>query len=232
MARADIGTIAKFAIPRMLMFFVTVVLYFTLIGKTERSTVTSTILKCLPIVTLWMFVLMSDFELKRSHRYQLLILAGLVASCAGDLLLNYDLFEAGMGAFGVAQIFYVSAFGFRPLRPWVGLPLYGFAIAAVAIMFHNLPTLIKICLPIYGALLVTMCWRSLARIDCFKNILRFYTPVANAQTAIMVTYYVAQFGIALSVIEQSVTASGGAAAPKTANSSKKRQNGTKQKKSA
>ncbi|KAL1395090.1 hypothetical protein pipiens_011491 [Culex pipiens pipiens] len=245
MARADIGTIAKFAIPRMLAFFVTVALYFTLIGKTERSTVTSTILKCLPIVTLWMFVLMSDFELKRSHRYKLLILAGLVASCAGDLLLNYDLFEAGMGAFGVAQIFYVSAFGFRPLRPWVGLPLYGFAIAAVAIMFHNLPTLIKICLPIYGALLVTMCWRSLARIDCFKNILRvacglgsvlfvisdsiiaidkFYTPVANAQTAIMVTYYVAQFGIALSVIEQSVTASGGAAATKTANSSKQRQN--------
>lgn len=68
--------------------------------------------------------------------------------------------------------------------------------------------------------------------DSIIAIDKFYTPVANAQTAIMVTYYVAQFGIALSVIEQSVTASGGAAATKTANSSKQRQNGTKQKKSA
>lgn len=254
MARLDVVTIAKIAVPRMLLFFVTVALYFILIGKTQRATFISTFLKCLPIASLWMFVFMTGLELKRSHRYKLLILAGLVASCAGDLLLNYDLFEAGMGAFGVAQIFYVSAFGFRPLRPWVGLPLYGFAIAAVAVMFHNLPTIIKICLPIYGALLVTMCWRSLARIDCYKNLLRvvcgigsvlfvisdsiiaidkFYTPVANAQMAIMVTYYVAQFGIALSVIEQS-TITFTTTTTKTANSSasKKRQNGMKSKKGA
>lgn len=251
MARADIGTIAKIAAPRMLPFFVTLPLYFLLIGRTERATPISSFIKCLPIISLWMFVYMTVIELKRSHRYKLLILAGLVASCAGDLLLNYDLFEAGMGAFGVAQIFYISAFGFRPLRPLVGLPLYGLAIAAVAIMFHNLPTIIKICLPIYGALLVTMCWRSLARIDSYKNILRvvcgigsvlfvisdsiiaidkFYTPVTHAQTAIMVTYYVAQFGIALSIIEEFITPK----ASKTANSSasKKRQNGMKTMKGA
>lgn len=248
MARADIRAIAKFAVPRLFLFFTTAILYFVLIGKTERQTPISTVLKCLPIVCLWIFVLMSEFEFKRSNRYKHLILAGLIASCAGDLLLNYNMFEAGMGAFGVAQIFYMSAFGFSPLRPWVSLPLYGLAIAAVAIMFHNLPLIIKICLPIYGALLVTMCWRSLARIDCAKNILRvvcgvgsvlfvisdsiiaidkFYTPVANAQTAIMVTYYVAQFGIALSVIEQVISSP--ATANKTANSnSKKRQNGMKQ----
>lgn len=55
---------------------------------------------------------------------------------------------------------------------------------------------------------------------------KFYTPVSNAQVGIMVTYYVAQFGIALSVIEQS-------GAPKTAkssSSSKQSQNGMKQKK--
>ena len=69
--------------------------------------------------------------------------------------------------------------------------------------------------------------------DSIIAIDKFYTPVANAQTAIMVTYYVAQFGIALSVVEQSVATASGAAATKTANSSsKQRQNGMKQKKSA
>lgn len=201
-----------------------------------------------------------------SHRYKHLILLGLIFSCSGDILLNYDLFEAGMAGFGVAQIFYISAFGLRPVRPWFGLPLYGLGAIAVGFMFENLPLIIKICLPIYGVLLLTMCWRSLARIDSakvweylfynwklisriyqFQNILRltcgvgsvlfvisdsiiaidkFYTPVSNAQLAIMVTYYVAQFGIALSVIEPP-----GPAKTAKSSSSKQSQNGMKQKKS-
>ncbi|XP_065084802.1 lysoplasmalogenase TMEM86A [Ochlerotatus camptorhynchus] len=237
MARVDIGTIANVAAPRMLLFFVTFILYFSLIGLTERSTIESTILKCLPIVSLWIFVLLTGFKLKKSHRYKHLILIGLIFSCSGDILLNYDLFEAGMAGFGVAQIFYISAFGFHPVKPWFALPLYGLGATAVGFMFDNLPLVIKICLPIYGILLLTMCWRSLARIDSAKNILRmtcgvgsilfmisdsiiaidkFYTPIRNAQVAIMVTYYVAQFGIALSVIEQSGPA-------KTAKSSSSKQ---------
>ncbi|XP_053686428.1 lysoplasmalogenase-like protein TMEM86A [Sabethes cyaneus] len=254
MERANIRTIVQTAGSRMLLFFITVILYFLLISQTERQTASSTILKCLPIVSLWIFVLLTGFELKRSHRYKQLILAGLVFSCAGDLLLNYDLFEAGMAAFGVAQIFYISAFGFRPLRPWLGLPLYGLGVAAVVLMFDQLPLIIKICLPIYGILLLTMCWRSWARIDCVKNILRmtcgigsalfvisdsiiafdkFYTPLSNAQTAIMVTYYAAQFGIALSVVEQSLDSTKTTAKKTTANpSAKRRSNGTKPKKQA
>nr|XP_029717389.1 lysoplasmalogenase-like protein TMEM86A isoform X2 [Aedes albopictus] len=236
----------KVAAPRMILFVITFILYFSLIGLTERRTVESTVLKCLPIVSLWIFVLLTGFELKKCNRYKQLILVGLIFSCSGDILLNYELFEAGMAGFGVAQIFYISAFGFHPVRPWFGLPLYGLGAAAVALMFNNLPTIIKICLPIYGILLLTMCWRSLARIDSAKNILRmacglgsvlfvisdsiiafdkFYSPINNAQFAIMVTYYVAQFGIALSVIEQS-----GPAKTAKSPSSKKSQNGMKQKK--
>lgn len=248
MAHADIGTIAKVAAPRMILFLITFILYFSLISLTEKGTVVSTVLKCLPIVSLWIFVLLTGFELKKSHRYKHLILVGLIFSCSGDILLNYDLFEAGMAGFGLAQIFYISAFGFRPLRPWFALPLYGIGAAAVGLMFNNLPLIIKICLPIYGALLLTMCWRSLSRIDSAKNILRmacglgsilfvisdsiiafdkFYTPISNAQVGIMVTYYVAQFGIALSVIEQPGSV-------KTAKSSspKRSQNGMKKKKSS
>lgn len=241
-------TIIKFALPRLGLFFITAILYFSLIGQTERRTATSTVLKCLPIVSLWIFVLMSGIEWKKNNRYKHLILIGLIFSCLGDLLLNYDLFEAGMGAFGVAQIFYISAFTFRPLRPWVALPLYGLGIAAVALMFQNLPTIIKICLPIYGALLLTMCWRSLARIDPLNNILRiscglgsvlfvvsdsliafdkFYSSIEGAQIAIMVTYYIAQLGIALSVIEPPSESSVGAT--KKANPTKQSQNGMKHK---
>ncbi|XP_055586558.1 lysoplasmalogenase-like protein TMEM86A [Uranotaenia lowii] len=249
MARDGIGTITKFAGPRMLPFFVTVALYFSLIGQTQRRTVVSTVLKCLPIVSLWAFVVLTGFLFKRSHRYKHLILLGLVISCLGDLLLNYDLFEAGMGGFAVAQIFYISAFGFRPLRAWIGIPLFCFGVAAVALMFENLPTIIKICLPVYGVLLVTMCWRSLARINCPKNVLRtlcgigsilfvisdsiiafdkFYNPIENAQTAIMVTYYVAQFAIALSVLESTETESKKSqTANKLSSSVPKPQNGMK-----
>ncbi|XP_055522491.1 lysoplasmalogenase-like protein TMEM86A [Wyeomyia smithii] len=238
--------------PRMILFFITVALYFSLIGQTEPQSASSTILKCLPIVSLWIFVLLTGFELKKTHRYKQLILIGLIFSCGGDLLLNYDLFEAGMASFGVAQIFYISAFGFSPLRPWLGLPLYGAGVAAVVLLFDQLPLIIKICLPIYGALLLTMCWRSWARIDSVKNILRltcgvgsavfvisdsiiafdkFYTPVSNAKIAIMVTYYAAQFGIALSVLEQT-TVVAKKTAKTSSSSSKRRQNGMKAKKLA
>ncbi|XP_058815555.1 lysoplasmalogenase-like protein TMEM86A isoform X2 [Topomyia yanbarensis] len=240
----------KVAAPRMVLFFITVVLYFTLVGQTERQSVSSTVLKCLPIVSLWIFVFLTGFKLEKSYRYKQWILIGLVFSCLGDLLLNYDMFEAGMAAFGVAQIFYISAFGFKPLKPWLGLPLYGLGIAAVVLMFDNLPLIIQICLPIYGALLLTMCWRSWARIDTVKNTTRmicgigsalfvisdsiiafdkFYTPINNAQIAIMVTYYLAQFGIALSVIDRTTTApsKSSVAKKKSTNLPNQRQNGTK-----
>lgn len=54
------------------------------------------------------------------------ILIGLIFSCCGDALLNLDLFAFGMVMFAVAQVFYTSAFGFKPLKLWIGLILYIF----------------------------------------------------------------------------------------------------------
>lgn len=223
MARPEMSEIVDYVAPRMLYFFISFILYFVLIGFTEKQTIESTVLKCLPIVSLWAFIFLTGFKFEKSQRYAHFILGGLFFSCVGDVLLNYDLVEAGIGGFAIAQIYYMSAFGFYPLRPWVALPVYSFGTATVGLVFNNLPQVIKIGLPIYSILLTTMCWRSLARIDSTKNILRiacglggilflisdsiiavdmFYTPL-NAQFVIMVTYYVGQFGIALSVIEPS-----------------------------
>lgn len=54
------------------------------------------------------------------------IFIGLIFSCCGDALLNLNLFAFGMIMFGVAQVFYISAFGFKPLKLWIGLVLYIF----------------------------------------------------------------------------------------------------------
>ncbi len=51
---------------------------------------------------------------------------GLIFSCCGDALLNLNLFAFGMVMFGVAQVFYTSAFGWKPLKLWIGLMLYSF----------------------------------------------------------------------------------------------------------
>lgn len=53
-----------------------------------------------------------------SYRRSQLILLGLVFSCGGDALLNINLFPFGMISFGVAHVFYISAFGWQP-RKWI-----------------------------------------------------------------------------------------------------------------
>lgn len=40
-----------------------------------------------------------------------------------------DYFPFGMMGFAVAQIFYIYAFGFKPLRLWIGISIY--VIAAI-----------------------------------------------------------------------------------------------------
>lgn len=223
MAQVDIKTISKASKTGLKWFLITFILYFLLIGFTERGSYQSTFLKCLPIVNLWVFVMQTGYKLKKFNSYTKLIMMGLMFSCAGDILLNYELIEPGMAGFAMTMICYILAFGFHPLRPWLGLPFYAWGAVSVALMFNNFSPIIKICFPIYCILLMTMCWRALARIDSTKNILRmgcgiggvlfvisdsiiafdmFYAPISNAKYVIMLTYYLAQFGISLSIIDE------------------------------
>lgn len=62
--------------------------------------------------------------IRLSYLYK--ILAALIFSAIGDALLDHDRFVCGMCAFGLAQICYIMAFGFQPLKLWIGISLYIF----------------------------------------------------------------------------------------------------------
>lgn len=64
------------------------------------------------------------FLLRCSYKYSQRILLGLICSCVGDALLNINLFLEGMGAFAIGHIWYISAFGWKPLRLPIGVALY------------------------------------------------------------------------------------------------------------
>ena len=59
------------------------------------------------------------------HTFSRRILAGLVFSCFGDALIVWpNMFLGGMGMFALAQIMYITAFGFVPLNAQLGAFLY------------------------------------------------------------------------------------------------------------
>lgn len=109
-------------------FIKTVIIYFV-VREFDffKSNALSTVLKCAPIVCLMAFLFFMGLKFTREFRYHQLILGGLVFSAIGDAFLDYQnggLFQYGMLAFAVAQIFYISAFGWKPLKFCIGLVFY------------------------------------------------------------------------------------------------------------
>ncbi|XP_031618085.1 lysoplasmalogenase-like protein TMEM86A isoform X2 [Contarinia nasturtii] len=221
----ELFNIIKIAGPKMVPFFKAVCVYFVLDAHNQNGEYWTTILKCAPIVGLILFILLYGIDMTGALSYVHKILIALVFSCLGDALLNHNYFVYGMCAFAVAQLFYIMAFGFEPLKLWIGIILYS---AAVFLLWRHLDSVVLIGLPIYTILLVTMCWRSLAllfftaKVQNSKNILRticaigsalfvlsdtmiaidkFYAPIHNSSVWIMSTYYAAQFGITLSIVD-------------------------------
>lgn len=124
------------------------------------------------------------------YTYSRRILIGLIFSCIGDGLLVWnELFLHGMFAFGIGHLFFISAFGFKPVKVFLGIPLYiasGLGIYFINIFIYIttkyystglnmwLPQqalIYRICVPIYTILLVTMAWRAAARVRFFEVIL-------------------------------------------------------------
>lgn len=95
---------------------------------------------------------------------------------------------------------------------------------AVAVLFKNISGVLIYGLPIYTLLLLTMAWRSVARIekarvlqilcglggisfvisDTLIAFSMFYGHIPYSKILIMSTYYFAQFGISLSVLDVAV----------------------------
>lgn len=212
--------------PKLVPFFKTVAIYFVLFIPVDRPSLFAMLIKCLPIISLIVFVLLHGMSLGDEYTFSRRILTGLLFSCVGDALLIWpQYFMHGMAAFGVAQIMYTAAFGFKPLNATLGAVLYTFGATAVISLMPGLHGILAVGVPAYSFLLMTMVWRATARVQFFEELWtwtklcscaggivfavsdtligfhHFYKPMPYAQAFIMITYYAAQLGIALSVVD-------------------------------
>jgi len=182
-----------------------------------------------PLATLALAVI--ALRASRGTRYGSWIAAGLCLSLAGDILLMlpFGLFVPGLVAFFVAHLCYIAAFardggGLR--APWApAIPVFGVAIAMLAVLW---PTLGAMRVPVacYVMVISVMSWQAIARwltlrtrgaafaaagslcflaSDSALAIRRFSAPFAGATLVIFVTYYAAQWGLALSVRRDDAT---------------------------
>ena len=152
------------------------------------------------------------------------ILAGLVFSLAGDVLLMLpsDRFTAGLASFLVAHLCYIAAFtreaGFG-CSPALLLPLL---LAAVWVLRRLLPEVGALRIPVilYASVLGAMAWQALERSlvlpgsgpvlaalgaclfvvsDSALAVARFQRPFASSHAVVYGTYFAAQWLIALSL---------------------------------
>ncbi|CAD6992775.1 unnamed protein product [Ceratitis capitata] len=208
----------KSQILKLTPFFNAVVVYFAFVHN-PKGELWTTVLKCLPIVMLMLYVVAKGFALTTAYRYSQRILLGLICSCIGDALLNINLFLHGMGAFAIGHIWYISAFGWKPLKLPVGVALYICLVVVISVVLNRLDAVLAIGVPLYAALLTTTCWRALACAlhdssclntlcaagavlfllsDLIIGITMFFVTVPFSRLIIMSTYYTAQFAIAFS----------------------------------
>ncbi|XP_008191792.1 radial spoke head 14 homolog [Tribolium castaneum] len=212
--------------PKLVPFFKTVTIYFVVFLPYNLPSVLSTILKCLPILSLMLFVLLHGMSLGDEYKYSRRILVGLIFCCLGDAFLIWPgYFEAGMLAFAIGHINYILAFGFKPLNLTLGACLYAISVMGIAYLMSGLHGILVPGVIIYTFILTTMMWRAIARVQFFEDLWtwsklcscvggilfvlsdlilgldRFKFSVDYSQALVMSTYYAAQLGIALSVVD-------------------------------
>jgi len=177
-----------------------------------------------PLALLGLFAATLAAEPVPSPRYRGLIAAGFLCSLVGDVLLLWPerLFTAGLLAFLVAHICYLTAFrtdgGDRPPVMLV-VPLVGVAVALLAVTWEGLGAM-RVPVVGYVAVIVTMWWAALGRwratgsrsgllaaagatafvaSDGLLALNRFWAPLPAAPLLVLAPYYVAQFLLAASV---------------------------------
>ncbi len=173
------------------------------------------------------FVLIySALALGRSSSYSKIVSAGLSLCVVGDVLLEFrtpSLFLAGVGAFAAGHVAYVVAFvrRARSLRLELLVPFALWIAWALNTFWAGLGNM-QIPVAIYTGVICVMMWRSaaLAGSDdpspwrwlaligavsfAFSDTLialdRYHQPIPGVRITIIVTYYVAQLLITLSVL--------------------------------
>jgi uncharacterized membrane protein YhhN len=174
-------------------------------------------------------VLMMILLVRRGEpdRYSRWIAAGLVASLAGDLLLEWsaDTFVAGVLAFLLAHVFYVAGFLRRAAQPRLLLAL-PFAVWGGLVFAELEPGLgaMRVPVAIYAVALSVMGWRAAALVgadtgrepwrtaigaalfmlsDTLLALNKFGDPIAGAGYAVILLYWFGQLGIAASAWDPS-----------------------------
>ncbi|MCY1285487.1 YhhN family protein [compost metagenome] len=164
--------------------------------------------------------------------YRRWVVIGLLLSLLGDILLAWptDLFVFGLGAFLLAHLAYLAAYlgDTRRLAPFALLlaVLSGAAIFSLLASRGLGPLLVPVAL--YALTISAMLWRALARLgnplverrsawlaaggaalfvlsDSLIGLNRFVVPFVGAHYAIILTYWLGQWGIAASAFHRRST---------------------------
>ncbi|KAL9955500.1 hypothetical protein ACROYT_G036833 [Oculina patagonica] len=217
----------KQAVPKLVPFFKTFCIYFILwLPEAENPSILAAIIKILPILSLCGFVVMQGVSLSVNHDYNRRILLGLIFSMFGDIFIvwEHSHFSFGVVAFGVAHLLYATAFGFEPINPIVFLGLVIPSIHTYTLYLPNLEGFLVGAIAGYMLIITIMIWRAITGLqvsvrgkawqwtklcacvgsvsfgisDLILGLNKFYLPIPFARAIVMVTYYGAQLGIALS----------------------------------
>jgi len=201
-----------------------VFLYGRITGDAQLSLLT----KGIPVIALLLWLRQAPLG-----TYRRWIGIGLVFSLAGDILLDWpgDLFVFGLGAFLLGHLAYLRAYCSDSRQP--ALPALLLALIAGGAMFAILASsgLGELLIPVacYATAISLMLWRALARIghpqlqprstwlaaggaalfvlsDSLIGVDRFVASFDAAPYAIILTYWLGQWGIAASVFDRSNSA--------------------------
>ena len=177
-----------------------------------------------PLTTTLILMLALATPTPVSSAYQTAVVLGLLFSLAGDvfLMLPSDRFVAGLASFLVAHLFYIAAFhpaAGSAISVWALLPFLVYGAALLRVLWPHLGRLAGPVL-LYAATLLVMGWQAaeqhlalhtagtLAALvgavlfvmsDSLLAFKRFVRPFRLGQPAVLSTYFVAQWLIALSV---------------------------------
>jgi uncharacterized membrane protein YhhN len=229
-------TVLKSVGPKLVPFFKTLAIYFVLFGEGGAGRLDSPfhcVIKCLPIVSLIIFVILHGLSLSEYYSYSRKVLLGLIFSGFGDAFLvwqNSGYLIHGLLMFAIAQMLYASAFGLRPLKLWLGAIVMAFGVVVYASVFPGLKGAMVVLAGVYITLICFMAWRAAARVQIFNDLWTwtklcacagalcflisdtviavnmFVFPMRYSHLIIMTTYYAAQLGITLSVVDSQVDA--------------------------
>lgn len=207
-------------LPRWLLpaFVIPAVLFF--IGQGIDNQALRVTMKAIPVLALaaavWVVV--------PRIRYRRFIASGLLFGSAGDVLLEVDLFEIGLGAFLLGQVLYTAAFlgDSTKLKPLPAIIFYGYGLALVWALADGTGDML-IPVALYAVAITTMLWRAVARIgfvprvtgltaaygaglfvvsDSLIAVNRFGSEIPGDRWLVMTTYWVAQALIAYSALRR------------------------------